>query len=263
MRNIYPLNGTCWPTWSAGRFWRAYAMRGLIGLSNSSSAPCQYRPLCPPSSLTSFWANCWGMPPGGRAKYWFSASTNSRHASIAASSFLPIRRNTISSLPSDVSKYQEPWLFTKGIGNGQFSAPITSVTSPFGSVTNRCISWYLVTNPTRTSESSIGSPDESTSFPAGPRMRNGACSSCDSIAAKNSLPASSADVKVRCPGCCPNIGADKQPKESAKAADTANRMNLLSSPTAVENLCSMIFLSIFEFSINLLTRGCDQRRPPP
>src|SRR6266851_1638441 len=68
---------------------------------------------------------------------------------MAASSFLPMRRNTISSLPAAVSKYHEPFFFTKEIGNGQFSAPTTRVTVPFGSVTNRCISWYLTTNPVR------------------------------------------------------------------------------------------------------------------
>jgi hypothetical protein len=35
---------------------------------------------------------------------------------MAASLFLPIRRNTISSLPAAVSKYHEPCLLTKGIG---------------------------------------------------------------------------------------------------------------------------------------------------
>src|SRR6266478_554208 len=95
-------------------------MRGLMGLANSSLAPCQYRPLCRPSSLTSFWANCLGWSTGGRAKYCFCASTNSRHASMAASSFLPMRRNTISSFPASVSKYHVPWWFTKGIGNGQY-----------------------------------------------------------------------------------------------------------------------------------------------
>src|SRR5438552_4172876 len=108
-------------------------MRGLIGLSNSSLAPCQYRPLCPPSSLTSFWANCFGWSAGGCAKYCFCASTNSRHASMAASSFLPKRRNRISSLPAGVSKYHEPLFLTKGIGKGQFSAPTTKVTVPSSS----------------------------------------------------------------------------------------------------------------------------------
>src|SRR6202008_4697555 len=72
-------------------------MSGLIGLSDSSLAPCQYRPLCWPSSLTSFCANCLERPAGGRAQYCFCFSTRSWHASIAASSFFPMRRKTISS----------------------------------------------------------------------------------------------------------------------------------------------------------------------
>src|SRR5258708_24724530 len=103
-----------------------------------------------------------------------------------------MRRNTISSLPVAVSKYHETFFFTKGIGNGQFSAPTARVTVPSVSVTNRCISWYLTTKPVRASRSSTGSPDERTSFPAGPRMLNAACSSCACIASKRARLASSA-----------------------------------------------------------------------
>src|SRR6266850_3302296 len=224
-------------------------MRGLIGLANSSLAPCQYRPLCPPSSLTSFWANCLGRLPGGRAKYCFCASTKSRHASMAASSFLPMRRNRISSLPAIVSKYHKPLFFTKGIGNGQFSAPMTRVTVLFGSVTNRCISWYLTTKLARVSESSTGSPEEMTSFPAGPRMLKQDSWSCPCIAANKALAASSAEAKVRCPGCWANVGANEHPKESANRATTASRTkHFHSSRTEFKFLCGMMFLSILEFS---------------
>src|SRR6267142_1893870 len=224
-------------------------MSGLIGLANSSLAPCQYRPLCPPSSLTSFWANCLGRSPGGCAKYCFCASTNSRHASTAASSFLPMRRNRISSLPATVSKYHEPLFFTKGIGNGQFSAPTTRVMAPFGSVTNRCISWYLTTKLARVSESSTGSPEEMTSFPAGPRMLKQDSWSCPCIAANKALAASSAEAKVRCPGCWANVGANEHPKESANRATTASRTkHFHSSRTEFKFLCGMMFLSILEFS---------------
>src|SRR6266849_10518224 len=235
-------------------------MRGLIGLSNSSSAPCQYRPLCRPSSLTSFWANCLGRSLGGRAKYCFCASTKSRHASVAASSFLPMRRNTISSLPAAVSKDHEPWPLTRGIGNGQFSAPTTRVTVPFASVTNRCISWYLTTKPTRASASSVGSPDDRTSFAVGPRTLKGDCSSCDCMATKRAWAASWAEAKVCCAGFCAKVGANEPPSESATRRAAANRAKLLHSTwTKFEILCSIIFFSIFESLVTSI-RG-DTRSP--
>ncbi len=165
---------------------------------------------------------------------------------MAASSFSPMRRNRISSLPASVSKYQEPRLFTKGIGNGQFSAPTTRVTAPSGSVTNRCISWYLTTKAARASASSVGSPDERISFAAAPRMFKGDWSSLACMAVKRALLASSAEAKVRCPGCWANAGANEPPKESAKRADPPNRTNLLHSfSTKTEILCSMVFLLHF------------------
>src|SRR6266404_6750111 len=161
---------------------------------------------------------------------------------MAASSFLPMRRNTISSLPAGVSKYQTPFLLTNGIGSGQFSAPTTTVIVPFVSITNRCISWYLTTKPVRASESSAESPDERTSFPAGPRMLKGASSSGACMAAKKARAASSAEAKVRCSGCWANIGADEHPNESANRTDTANRTKPLHSSCAkIEILCSMVF----------------------
>src|ERR1700722_15720755 len=118
------------------------------------------------------------------------------------------------------------------------------------------MSSYCETKRCRRSESSNASPDESTSFPAGPRMRNGAFSSCPCMAAKSSLPASSADVKVRCPGSCPNTGPDIQPKESTKTADITDRINLRSGLMAIEKLCSMIFFSIFEILNKLYSPSC-------
>src|SRR5260370_934694 len=135
----------------------------------------------------------------------------------------------MSSLAATVSKYHEPFFFTKGIGKGQFSAPTTRVVVPSISVTNRCISRYLTTKLTRESKSSCGSPDKRTPFPAGPRMLNGACSSCACIASKRARLASSAKAKVRWPGSWANIGADEQPKKSTNIAETANRTKLLHS----------------------------------
>src|SRR5437899_11835298 len=134
-----------------------------------------------------------------------------------------MRRNTISSLPAGVSKYHKPWLFFRGIGNGQFSAPTTRVTAPFASVTNRCISSYLTTKLARASESSTGSPEEMTSFPAGPRMLKEESSSCPCIAANKALAESSTEGKVRRPGSLAKAGPNEHHRKSTNRTDAANR----------------------------------------
>src|SRR5258708_26655375 len=78
-------------------------------------------------------------------------------------SLRPIRLNRISFLPASVSKYHEPPLLTRGIGVGQFFAPMYKTIVPSGSLTKRCISWYLCTKLARFWASSVSSPDETRS----------------------------------------------------------------------------------------------------
>src|SRR5260221_6850442 len=64
-------------------------------------------------------------------------------------SFRPIRLNRISFLPASVSKYHELPLFTRGMGVGQFFAPMYRIIVASGSFSRRCISWYLSTKLAR------------------------------------------------------------------------------------------------------------------
>ena len=63
--------------------------------------------------------------------------------SMAAASFSPSSRARISSEPESESNRHLPSVATRGIGNGQFSAPTYNPVEPSGSRTRRCISRYL------------------------------------------------------------------------------------------------------------------------
>src|SRR5258706_7558909 len=108
-------------------------------------------------------------------------------------SFRPIRLNRISFLPASVSKYHELPLFTRSIGVGQFCAPMYKTIVPSGSLSKRCISWYLCTKLARFWASSISSPDETICFPSGPRTSSIASSSLFCAAVTSALLASSGD----------------------------------------------------------------------
>ena len=68
-----------------------------------------------------------------------------------------------------------------------------------------------------------------TSSPAGPRMLKSDWSSGARIAVKKAQLPSSAEAKVRCPGCWANAGANQKLNKSADRADAANRPKLFFS----------------------------------
>src|SRR5207245_4186636 len=66
------------------------------------------------------------------APFCLLACTAARQTSIAVTSLPPILRNTTSRAPVWASKYHRPFLETRGIGKGQFSAPMYRTVVPSG-----------------------------------------------------------------------------------------------------------------------------------
>src|SRR5580692_1590831 len=115
---------------------------------------------------------------------------------MAETSLRPMRRNKISVFPASVSKNQALPFMARGIGAGQFSAPMYSMTDPSGSFTKRCISRYLRAKLVWFSASWIGSPEKTMSRASGPRISSIGFSSLFCAAATKAWLASSGDENV-------------------------------------------------------------------
>src|ERR1019366_4482238 len=107
---------------------------------------------------------------------------------MAPSSFAPMRRLKISSLPASTSKRQFPSCFTSGMGKGQPSAPSCSSCLESDAATR------LIFSLTRLMKSSCSSAASTTStetkaWPAGPKI---ACKALVSLASTAALRASTA-----------------------------------------------------------------------
>jgi len=161
-------------------------------------------------------------------------------------SFRPIRLNRISFLPASVSKYHEPPLLTRGIGVGQFFAPMYKTIVPSGSLTKRCISWYLCKKLARFWASSVSSPDETICFPSGPRTSSSASSSLFCAAVTSALIAFSGDENVFCPCCCPMERTGKPPANKMPTAAISRRL-VQSSLPKLSFVRPMWLLSISKF----------------
>ena len=76
-----------------------------------------------------------------------SASASAPQILITANSFLPIRRDRISSFPAARSKnHCSAAFFFSGIGNGKLSAPTIRISDPSGILRQRCITPYAAAN---------------------------------------------------------------------------------------------------------------------
>src|SRR5258705_12505115 len=161
-------------------------------------------------------------------------------------SFRPIRLNRTSFLPASVSKYHELPLLTRGIGVGQFFAPMYKTIVPSGSLTKRCISWYLCTKLARFWVSSVSSPDQAICFPSGPRTSSIASSSLFCAAVTSALIAFSGDENVFCPCCCPTERTGKPLANKTPTAAISRRL-VQSSLLKLSFVRPMWLLSISKF----------------
>src|SRR5258708_2557322 len=152
------------------------------------------------------------------------AATSSWQTRMVDISLRPIRLNRISFLPASVSKYHELLLLTRGIGVGQFFAPIYKTIVPSGSFTKRCISWYLSTKLARFWASSVSSPEETICFPSGPRILSIPFSSLFRAAATSALLASSGDENVFWPCCCAMELVGKHPVKRIVTAANSGKL---------------------------------------
>ena len=155
---------------------------------------------------------------------------------MVISSFSPIRRFRISSLPLAISKTQpSPFLIT-GMGKGQ--SLLADHQDHVGALLNEPVLFVIGFYKARASLlSSIGSPEKISSCAPGPKIANISLSSLLFAAAMSALTASSADANVF--GC------------AAAAWDTSPRpkiaMNSAAKTTRIP--CQMDqFLSLFEIS---------------
>src|SRR5260370_1217587 len=180
-------------------------------------------------------------------------------------SFRPIRLNRISFLPASVSKFHELPLLTRGIGVGQFFAPMYKRIVPSGSLAKRCISWYLCTKLARFWASSASSPEEWICFPSGPRTSSIASSSLFCAAVTSALIAFSGDENVFCPCCCPTERTGKPPANKMPTAAISRRLvqSNLSKFSLVRRI-SLFSISKF-YRLQRTSRFFDYRcgTPPP
>src|SRR5258707_4914226 len=161
-------------------------------------------------------------------------------------SFRPIRLNRISFLPASVSKYHQLPLLTRGIGVGQFFAPMYKAIVPSDSLTKRCISWYLCKKLARFWASSVSSPDETICFPSGPSILTIPFSSLFRAAVTNALLASSGDENVFWPCCCAMELVGKHPVKTITTAANSGKLPQLNLPK-LSFVRAMWLLSISKF----------------
>src|SRR5437016_623626 len=117
---------------------------------------------------------------------------------MALSSFLPIRRLSISSLPRAVSKRQPAPSCTRGIGEGQSLAPTRRVTCASPARTSRWASSYERTKRSRLLRSATSSPEETRRRASGPRMASMAVLSAVFTASTSAVTAASGEGKRCC-----------------------------------------------------------------
>src|SRR5207244_2306311 len=163
---------------------------------------------------------------------------------MALSSFLPIRRLSISSLPRAVSKRQPAPSCTRGIGEGQSLAPTRMVICASTSRTIRLASSYERTKRSRLLRSATSSPDETRGRASGPRMASMAVLSAVFTASTSAVTAASGEGER----CClmPAAKVDRAKartsprpvlvaiQELTREPDGIGRVRLMTAPPCVQ-----------------------------
>jgi len=123
------------------------------------------------SSPTSFLRKiAWGGHPAGAQNIAFALRTSRGTHPRRQAHFCLCAGNRISSCLSPCRNTTHRCDSPRESETASFSAPTTRVYRSVRLFHEPMHLWYLTTKPTRASESSAASPDERTSFPAGPRM---------------------------------------------------------------------------------------------